>query len=80
VIKALAIVLTYLGALAVGAENAAAQNRPWCLIQPGLATTCIYYTFEQCLASRVGTTNSCARNPYPEGAPTGIPTIKERRR
>ncbi len=75
-IKVLAIVLAGLGALAVGAEHAAAQNRQWCLIEPGLATTCIYYTFEQCLAARVGNSTYCGRNPYFESAPTG----RERRR
>jgi hypothetical protein len=79
-IKNLAIVPAYFAALTVGADRAAAQWRPWCLYEPGLATTCIYYSFEQCLASRVGSTTYCGLNPNYGGTPTGIPTTRERRR
>ena len=79
-IKNLAIALAYFAALTIGADRAAAQWRPWCLIEPGLATTCIYYTFEQCLASRVGSTTYCGLNPNYGDTPTGIPTTRERRR
>ena len=75
-----AIVMGYLAALTVGADPAAAQERAWCLITPGLATTCIYYTFEQCLASRVGSSTYCGQNPGYAGSPSGIPTPRERRR
>ena len=73
-IKNLAIAWAFLGALTFGADRAAAQWRPWCLSEPGLTTTCIYYTFEQCLAARVGSTSSCGLNPNYGDRPTGIST------
>jgi Protein of unknown function (DUF3551) len=73
-IKRLAIVLTCFAALTIGADRAGAQWRPWCLIEPGLATTCIYYTFEQCMASRVGSTTYCGQNANYGDAPTRVPT------
>jgi Protein of unknown function (DUF3551) len=79
-IKHLAIVSAYLAALCLGADHAAAQNRPWCLIMPGLATNCIYYTFEQCLAGRIGSSTYCGQNPYPGDVPTGTTATKARRR
>jgi hypothetical protein len=75
-----ALVLVSFAALALGADRAVAQTRPWCLIQPGLATTCIYYTFDQCLAARVGSSNHCGRNPDHEDGRTGKPATRERRR
>jgi hypothetical protein len=74
-----AIVLGYMAALTVGADPAAAQERAWCLITPGLTTTCIYYTFEQCLASRVGSSTYCGQNPGYGGSPLGT-TPRDRRR
>jgi hypothetical protein len=80
-IKNLAIILAYFAALTIGADRAAAQWRPWCLIEPGLATTCIYYTFEQCLVSRVGSTTYCGPNPNYGSTSTEMPTTtRERRR
>jgi Protein of unknown function (DUF3551) len=76
-IKNVAIVLAYL-ALSLGADRAAAQTRLWCLIMPGLATNCIYYTFEQCQAARIGSSTYCGQNPYPGDVPTGT-TTKGRR-
>ena len=75
-----AIVLGYLAALTGGADPASAQERAWCLITPGLTTTCIYYTFEQCLASRVGSSTYCGQNPSHAGSSSGIPSSRERRR
>ena len=79
-IKNLAIAWAFLVALTFGADRAAAQWRPWCLSEPGLTTTCIYYTFEQCLAARVGSTSSCGLNPNYGDRPTGVSTTRERRR
>ncbi len=78
-IKRVAIVLAYLAALTVGADRAAAQERAWCLIMPGLATNCIYYTLEQCLASRIGSSTYCGQNPNYGGTPSNLPA-RERRR
>ena len=79
-IKGLAIALTCFAALTIGADHARAQWRPWCLIEPGLVTTCIYYTFEQCLASRVGSTTYCGLNPNHGETSTRFPTTRERPR
>jgi len=77
----LAIVLTCLAVLAVGSDRAAAQWRAWCLHEPGLVTTCIYYTFEQCYAARVGSTTYCSRNPDSGGgAAARTRTTRERLR
>jgi|RhiMethySRZTD1v2_1073278.scaffolds.fasta_scaffold1081420_2 uncharacterized protein DUF3551 len=78
--RKLAITLASLAALTVGPDPAAAQSRPWCLHEPGLATTCIYYTFEQCSAARVGSTTYCALNPNQGDASTGTRTYRERSR
>jgi hypothetical protein len=78
--KKLAIISTYLAVLIVGPDHAVAQWRPWCLHEPGLATTCIYYTFEQCFAARVGSTTYCGPNPNYAGATTGGRTTRERPR
>jgi hypothetical protein len=79
-IRTLAFAAAGLAALVMGGGGAAAQYRPWCLYEPGLATTCIYYTFEQCLAARVGSTTYCAANPNYGGAPGAIPATRDRRR
>ena len=79
--KKLAIILaSFVVPLTVGTDRAAAQWRPWCLYEPGLATTCIYYTFEQCSAARVGSTTYCGLNPNQGGASTGTRTPRERSR
>jgi uncharacterized protein DUF3551 len=79
-IKTLAIAMTFLATLLIDPHRAVAQWRPWCLHEPGLATTCIYYTFEQCMAARVGSTTYCASNPNSGGASTDQPATRERRR
>ena len=59
-------------ALAFTASPAAAQWAPWCLYESDRdsgAVTCIFHSFEQCLATRSGIGGSCARNPYLSGAP-----------
>jgi len=78
--KKLAIILTYVAVLTVGPDHAAAQYRPWCLYEPGLAITCIYYTYEQCYAARVGPTTYCQANPYSGGGSTGARPTRERHR
>jgi Protein of unknown function (DUF3551) len=78
-VKHLAMGLAYLTLLFLSADRAVAQYRPWCLITPGLTVTCIYYTFEQCLASRIGSSTYCAQNPD-AGEPAGTSTTKGRRR
>jgi hypothetical protein len=43
--KALMIVPAYVAVLALGADSAAAQGRPWCLYSSGPPTRCGFYTF-----------------------------------
>ena len=78
--KKLAIILTYVALLIVGPDHAAAQWRPWCLHEPGLTTTCIYHTYEQCFAARVGPTTYCQANPNYGAGPTGTRSTRERLR
>jgi Protein of unknown function (DUF3551) len=58
------IIPAYVVALLVlGAELAAAQERPWCLFQSGPPTRCGFHTLEQCRASIVGGSSHCGPNP-----------------
>jgi hypothetical protein len=60
--KALTVVLVHALVLAIGAECAVAQGRAWCLNR-GSSTSCSYYTYEQCMESRVGSSTYCTQNP-----------------
>ena len=54
-------------ALVLTTSPAAAQWAPWCLYESGTrngSVTCIFYSFEQCSATRSGIGGSCAPNPY----------------
>ena len=58
-----------LSALFAAASPAAAQYAPWCMSEVGRAgsgaTTCIYYSFAQCMATQSGIGGICFQNPYP---------------
>ena len=71
--KAVMIVLAYVAVLALGTDPAAAQARPWCLYTSGPPTSCGFYTFEQCLASRGAGSSHCART-----RPTRVPFVHRR--
>lgn len=63
-----------LSALVLPASPAAAQYAPWCFIEGGNrgsgATSCTFYSFAQCEATRIGIGGVCQPNPYTAyGAP-----------
>jgi Protein of unknown function (DUF3551) len=66
--------------LAIGADPAATQERPWCLGEPGAGVVnCGFYTFAQCQASRPGGSTLCVQNPAASST-AGPPGGRERRK
>jgi Protein of unknown function (DUF3551) len=66
-IKAVAIVLTHVAVLAIGASSATAQPRAWCFNDTssisGGPINCGFHSFEQCMAARAGGSSHCVLNP-----------------
>jgi hypothetical protein len=67
------LVLMAAAALAMSASDptGAQSNRPWCTVDQSGASTCDFFTLEQCLESARGVGGSCQPSPhwYPQRRP-----------
>jgi hypothetical protein len=72
-------VLGVFAAVACAERPAAAQDYPWCVYYDfgggggGGATNCGFSTFQQCLAARTGSSDSCGANPMYRPPPGPYP-------
>jgi hypothetical protein len=69
-----------LSAFLATASPAAAQYAPWCFSEVGRAgsgaTSCIFHTYAQCMATQGGIGGICFQNPFPR---SGVPDRRQPR-